>query len=471
MTRVTQTLAESTGTKPASGRLSTSTLMSYGLAEMPVYLSTVPILIFVPILYSTKFGLDIAAIGAVLMASRLLDVVTDPVIGWLSDRTRTRFGRRKPWIAAGTPLLMLGVYKVFLPSGDVTHWSMFLWLSLLWLGWTMINIPYYSWGAELSDDYVERTRVTGWRTGFGLVGNMSSVLLPTGAIFVFGFGHSAGEALQIAGTLAIFLLPLCIGLSLRRVPDTPPRVPAAIPILKGLRIMWGNGPFKRLLFAFMLTGTASSIQTPTFMYFVQDVIEQPEWATPVIAFHFVVNIVALPFWVWLASKIDKHKTWMMAVGLMIGALPCYMLLGSGDIGWLALILLVVGIAIGNFGAVSTSMKADVIDLDALRSGEDRAGVFFAIWSLGTKFIAAFGAFIALGLLSLSGYTSQGDNTPQALIGLRATYSLLPVVFYIAALLLLIRYPITAEAHAKLRNERLRSRSADDLGVRVEDLQH
>jgi len=130
----------------------------------------------------------------------------------------------------------------------------------------------------------------------------------------------------------------------------------------------------------------------------------------------------------------------------------YMLVGAGDIVAMVAILALSGIGSGALTALPASMKADVVDLDALESGEDRAGLFFAAWSLAVKFIAAFGQGLAFTTLAWIGFDAQGVNGPDEILGLRLFYSGGPMVLYAVAMLLVWRYPITARRHAELRRE-------------------
>ena len=131
--------------------------MLFALPEYAVYLGSIPVGLYLPLVYSKDFGLSLTEVGLILMLARVSDVVTDPLIGYLSDRTPGRFGRRKPWMAGGAFLMMISAFQLFNPTvlNEMPIGSMHLlvWAVLLWLGWTMINIPYYAWGAELSDDY------------------------------------------------------------------------------------------------------------------------------------------------------------------------------------------------------------------------------------------------------------------------------------------------------------------------------
>ena len=203
--------------QPGSKPLRQSTLMLFGLPEYAAYLGSIPVLLYLPLVYSKDFGLDLAEVGLILMLARIADVITDPLIGTFSDRTNSRFGRRKPWIAAGAALMMISAFQLFNPTVlntmPIDNWHLLTWSVLLWLGWTMINIPYYAWGAELSDDYNERTRITGWRQAFGFLGNVSVLAVPVMAGELTGYGSLPREGLTIIGSMALVALPVLIAIT------------------------------------------------------------------------------------------------------------------------------------------------------------------------------------------------------------------------------------------------------------------
>ncbi|TDI58255.1 MAG: MFS transporter, partial [Alphaproteobacteria bacterium] len=142
----------------AGHKLPTKTLFFYGLADVPVMLALMPMSIYLYRFYTGDIGLAISTVANIMLFARLFDVITDPLIGYLSDHTKSRFGRRKPWMLASVPLLMLGIYKIFMPPEGIGAVYLFSWLMVMWLGWTMLMIPYYAWAAELTTDYDERTK-------------------------------------------------------------------------------------------------------------------------------------------------------------------------------------------------------------------------------------------------------------------------------------------------------------------------
>lgn len=447
-----------TGTSGNREPLRRTTLLSYGLAEMPISMAAMPVSLFIPAFYTQDLGLSLTAVGLILMLARVGDVITDPLIGVLSDRTTGRLGRRRPWILASTPMIMLSVYYLFMPAGEVSKTYLFGWIMLLWLGWTLFNIPYFAWGAELSPDYQERTRVTGWRTILGLCGTVTAVICPVVGETFFGYGGASNEALRMIGLLSLVLLPASMVLLIWRVPDRQDFVPALMPMRTALKVMWDNGPFKRLVLAFLLQGLAVSLTTPLFVLFVIHVIGASTGGPLVILVHYVASMIGLPFWVWLASRIGKHRAWLCSIVLLGAMFPMFLTIGEGDLLKFNTILFFVGFAVGNFGAIPTSMKADVIDLDALESGQDRAGIFFATWSLTSKLVAAMGVGISMPVLALLGFDPRGATTPEQVDTLRTYFALAPVIFYLAAAATVWGYPITAEVHASLR-ARLEERNA------------
>ena len=432
-----------------SNRLSRGELFAYSLAESPMHMVSLPVGVFLPAFYAQDLGLGLTAVGMILMVARLWDVVTDPLIGYLSDRTKTRFGRRKPWILVSIPLVMLSVYHLFLPGETVSNTYLLAWVMLLWLGWTLFNIPYYAWGAELSPDYTERTRITGWRTMLGVGGGTVAVLLPAGSQMFLGYGGSSGEALDLIANVVVWLMPVCAVVLLVVVRERHNFVPPKIDILPGLKVMWANPPFRRLLFAYLACTTGSALCSPLVVLFFDHVIGNPTVTPLVLMGYFVASLVGIPLWVWLAKKTDKHLTWLIALSLLALIFPCFMFVGEGDVWLGAGLMFMVGIA-SNFAVVPVSMKADVIDLDQLQSGEHRAGLFFAAWSTATKLAMALGVGIAMPALDFLGFDPKITNPPEQLFALRAWFSFAPIAFYAAAAVLLLGYPITRSRHREIQ---------------------
>lgn len=433
--------------------LKRSTLFYYSLTELPVVMALFPVMVFVPKYYTSELGVPLALAANIILMVRIFDVLTDPVVGYLSDRLPTPWGRRRPWILASTPILMLGFYMLFLPQPGAGAAYMLGWMMLLSVGTTMMMIPYYAWAAELSPDYHERSRITGWRSMMGVVGSLAAQLIPIVALVVFSYGGT-DAVLTTVGVTMIVLMPVCVLLTVTMVPEERTSVRSVTPVLRGFQLMLENGPFKRLILAFMVGSTALSIITPLYLFFITFVLGAEEKAIFMLTAFYLANFFSVPFWVWLSRYTGKHRAYIASFLLISCANPFYLLLGPGDFWWMLPVTLISGFAAGGFAALPNSMKADVIDLDTLKSGENRAALFFSTWSFTAKMSGSLGGWIALtGLAWVSFDAAPGAmNDPDQLLGLRLLFALLPSAFFLLAAGIIWSYPITEARHAEMRAE-------------------
>ncbi len=433
-------------------KLSKRLLFFFGLSEMPIQVAAVPVTAYILNFYVDDLGLSAGLAGTAYLLARIFDVITDPAIGYLSDRTNTRWGRRRPWMVAGMPVMLLGVYMLFFPSNDTVNdisiWYFLTWMAVLWLGWTMLLIPYYAWAAELSPDYNERTTITSWRTALGLVANIVSKLIPSIAVTFYAISGTPA-IVEIIGIFLLIILPISVSLTVTQVPESDNFVPATMPLIEGMKIMLKNGPFKRLISAFFINYIGTAMSTATIIFFVRGVLHEESAGIVILLAFYITNLASIPFWLWLSKRIGKHRTWIIGLVSFSAIQPLYLLLGPGDIWWMTPIIAGTGFFGGTFYTMTNSMKADVIDLDTLKSGENRAGMFFAMWSMATKIALAFGPGLALWMLGSFGYVS-GTIDPDALLALRLVYALAVPIFFTAAAAIVWNYPITEERHLRLR---------------------
>ncbi|MBM4204206.1 MAG: MFS transporter [Gammaproteobacteria bacterium] len=446
-------------------RLPTRRLLAYALIEFPVGGAMNATSLFLGFHYAS-LGVDLAEIGLIMMVARLIDVLIDPAVGLMSDRTRIRYGRRKIWVIAGAPVFVLACWNLFVPPDVVTATYFAGWLILFWLGFSMINIPYYAWGAELSPDYHERTRITTWRTIVGTLGSFSFLLIPAIRQEIFGVGGQPGEVLAVIAVVTLFAVPALVAFAALNVPDREMDAHVQqVPLMRGIRVMAGNAPFLRLLAAFTIVGLGPVLQGAMFPFFIQHVVGDTTSGPKILLIYYPTVACGILVWAALARRVDKHRAWMTGMTMMAIVTVSYMLVGQGDLLLMTMILGLSGIASGALSALPASMKADVVDLDAVESGEDRAGLFFAVWSLAVKFIAAVGQGLAFTTLAWIGFEAKGSNSPDEIFGLRVFYSAGPMVLYVIALLLVWGYPITSKRHAELRRELAERReSAGTSGV-------
>ena len=315
-------------------------------------------------------------------------------------------------------------------------------------------MPGYAWAAELSPDYHERSRITGWRSMMGVVGNLVAQVAPALALVLFGLGGTT-VVLAVVGGAILLLMPLCVFLTVTKVPDSRQPKPSVVPLLRGLRLMVTNGPFLRLVATFMVGQTGLAITMPLYLFFITFVLDAEELAIFMLMFFYAINFAAVPFWVWAAGRFGKHRAYVASYVVIALAHPFYLLLGAEDFWWMLPVTLATGFAAGGFSAaLPNSMKADVIDLDTLRSGENRAALFFSSWSFAYKATASVGAWIALMGLDLVNFNAAPGavNNVEQLFGLRFLFAVFPSLFFLLAAALVWNYPITQARHAEIRAE-------------------
>lgn len=290
-------------------------LLAYGALTLPLAIAGLPIAFHVPPLYTQELGLDLALVGAVLLLARITDVFTDPIVGFLSDRFPTRFGRRRPWILAGIPVMMLGTWMVFVPAPGVSSAYLLVWISILYLGWTLVAIPYGAWGAELSTDYHQRSRITGVRELFTVVGQIVAAVVPAALAGPAGQVAPGLRALAIA---SVVLLPVATALLLLGVREQPPLpFAASIELRRGFAVVLRNEPFRRLLAASVLGGFAGAFNATLAVMFYVHVLRIGEAAPWMVLVYFVAGVCAVPFWVGLSRRVTKHRA--LALGVLWAA--------------------------------------------------------------------------------------------------------------------------------------------------------
>lgn len=441
-------MVEETGHRPLSKR----TIFYYGLSEMPLQVASVVISAYLLNYYSADLGVGLAAVGTIWLVARIFDGVTDPLIGYLSDRTKTRWGRRRVWMVASVPIIMLSIYKLFFPDPPVDAVYFLTWMLVLWLGWTMLLIPYYAWAAELSTDYNERSVIVGARVWLGMAANVTSKIIPVVAVLAFAYGGTR-EVLHMIGIMTLILVPLTVGLTVANVPENPAYKPPTISFGRGIVAMWRNGPFKRLLFAFFVNSMGTTVATATALYYVRNVMGEEKLAILFLLVFYLAGLIGIPFWVWLSKRIGKHRAWIACLMVYPCFSPFYLLLGPGDFWWMLPIAAMTGFGGGSSAVLANSMKADVIDLDTLKTGQNRAALFFSVWAFITKASLSVGPAIALYALATLGFDPKPGavNDSQSLWGVKAVFALGPPIFMILTAWVAWRYPITESRHGKMRD--------------------
>jgi len=374
----------------------------------------------------------LALVGAILLATRLADAVSDPLIGWLADR----WPRRDLFVALALPPLALGMVALLHPPDGALGAWLAAGLAVTYLGFSLASIAYQAWGAQLSDDVHERTRITAAREIFTLVGVVVAAALPA----VLGGENAAGLA-RLSWIFAA-LLALCGAVTLAFSPRPRRTARAAGGLVAGLAAPLANPGFRRLLAVFMLSGIAAAVPSTLVLFFIADVLQAAHLAGLFLVLYFLAGAAGIPLWVHLARWIGKSHAWIAGMLLAVVAFVWAYTLGPGDIVAYGAICVLAGIALGADLALPASILADVIDRDRRGSGESSAGSYFGIWNLVTKANLAIAAGLALPALGALGY-APGDGAAGRSLAL--IYCLLPCVLKLASAAALWLLPVRPPA--------------------------
>jgi Na+/melibiose symporter-like transporter len=383
-------------------------------------------------------------------------VATDPLVGWASDRYGTVWGRRRSWLAVSLPLVLVSVWFLFRPPAGVSFVYLLGLALVAYLGWTMMTVPHQAWGAELTSDYAGRNRVMAARETAGLFGVILAASLPTLLValnLTAPDESEAASALRAVAWLTVILLPAA-GLLLFLVVPEPTRAGARVPpgLHDGWQLLVANGPFRRLLLSYLFNGVANGLPATLFLLFVGHVLILPEHVGLFLLAYFGAGIVGMPLWLKLSRRYGKHRTWSGAMIYNCFAFALVPLLGPGDFTAYLAVCLATGLAFGADLVLPPSMQADVVDVDTASGGDQRTGLYFALWGMATKLAQALAVGIAFPLLDLVGFSPMTTNEPAALYGLTALYAALPVAFKFAAVALVWNFPLDAPAQASLRQQ-------------------
>jgi glycoside/pentoside/hexuronide:cation symporter, GPH family len=437
-------------------------LIAYSTLQLPLAMAALPVVLNVSHFYGEVLKLSLQIMGPIFIFARIVDAIQDPVIGLISDRF-TRRGRRGrlAFAALMIPVLAAGFYMLFDPPdawfGNQTRMAVWLIgaLLLVHLGYSGVSISYHSHGAELTDDYNERTKVTVGREVFGLLGMTLAVVLPT--FLTYKLGDSDGYM-----TLGLLFLPILVLFSMPTLIWAGPSVhPPVIHAERNPFIAFfaplKNRLFRRLLLVFVVNGAALGVAVTVMLFYVEHVLKGGKLQAGIILLvYFIAGAASVPLWLMLSKRTSKAAAWFVGMIMTALAMACAIFIGPGDFYWFLAISVITGLGIGADYGLPPSILADVINSTEGGDSRGKTGTYFGLWALATKLATAIGAAGSLPVAALLGF-----NPAKGLYGTTAliiAYIVLPVMIKIIAALLIWFIRIEA-VRGSVRDELLGPRLA------------
>ncbi len=432
--------------------LSAGRLAAFASLAIPIYAAQMPLGVYLPAIYAQFPGLSLTLIGAIFLAERIWGTVADPLVGALSDRTRSRFGARRVWIVAGAALYAVSGVALFFPPAHVSVGYLTLALFAFYLGSSMIQIPYLAWSGEISGDYHERTRVATYVSVAGATALLLVLILPT----IIDQLRPDDGALKLAamGGVILITLALALPLALRAFPDQSGARQVPGPrrsLARTLRLIAGEKLLLRVLVSDFAVRTGQAIRSALIVFFVTFYMGAPQWASGLFLLQFVFGIAAGPIWMRIGRRFGKHRT-AIAGELVQVVINLGLLLVTPDRFPLLLALTVAqGFAQGSGNLMLRAMVADIADKHRLETGENRTALFFSAFSLSEKAGTALAVGIALPLVAWAGFDPKlARNAPEALEALLWTFALGPALAHLVSAAAIRGFTLGETEHHDIR---------------------
>ena len=442
-------------------RLSAARLLAYAAPTVALQAMLVPLYNFLPpVYYAPEVGMAVGTVGLMFALGRFWEALTDPLIGALSDRTRSRFGRRRVWMAIGTPISLVSAYFLLLPPAAASPVYLLGWLIVFYLGWTMVYIPHQTWGSELATGYHERTRIAGFRESGAFVGYLAATLA---GIFYWQWFvgvsfPSYAQIVQSAGVFFAIALPLFVLWCFAAVPPTVSRSETTPGWGELLALVRRNKPFARLIGAYFVDRLAMGTYFAAQPILISQALGLQQHVLTVAVAITISSVLFAPAWVPVARRLGKHRTYCLANIVTALAYVSLFFIPAGLLWPVLLANIVMGCGNGGTMIMPAAMTADAVDHDELQSGVQQTGGHMAFLAMVFKAGMGFGAFIGLTLLGLVGYVNLAQTLDADLErSVRFTAAWLPALLLLVPITMMWRYPLDATRHGEIRR-RLEARA-------------
>jgi GPH family glycoside/pentoside/hexuronide:cation symporter len=435
-----------------SGKLRVRTKFFYGIGDLGYAVVNSDIQFFLMKFYTDGALVPPALAGNALLVGKIWDAVNDPLFGWFTDRTKSRFGKRRVFMIFGAIPLAISIALLwFVPTQD-RIWT-FVWIAATFLlfdtVWTLTNVPYYALTSELTDDYDERSSLTTYRMVMAVPAYLVGAALTPAIVGLFALQRTGYAFIGIAyGILAgAALLISAAGFRERTKLTTAQPEPSPI---KSLAVALKNKAFLWLCGTYFVINISFAFIKILMAYYIEYQLLMKAQTSAVMGLMLICVTISLPFWQWVSRKMDKGPAY--ALGMLVGgaAVILTFFLPHQSTGLIYVVSVLAGFGFSAQWIFPWAMVADVADYDRAETGQQRSGMYYGVWGLATKISEAL-ALAAVGwILTGFGYVPNVEQTPQALLGIRLFFGLIPAGIILLSLPLLFKYPITRKSHTAIR---------------------
>ena len=429
-------------------RLTMGQRAGWGLADMGIVVFVIVKQLLVLAYLTAYLNVPIGIAGMVTTGVLIFDIITDPLVGYFSDKTQSRWGRRSPWMFLGALILAGGTVGLFfVPAGSSVQLTV-VWVSgffgMATIGFTMVAIPYGATAGEMTQDPKERSTMTGWRMGFASVG-----ILVGGAV-IPGMANAMGHSMAVLYASPLMVIPIWLSLFITR---NAPRIqqPSGVPFMTIFKLVFSNRPFFILTILYGVMTFAIALITAGLpfaaLYLILDdgttLLSGAANALSVLSLMFAAfvigSILSQAAWVLLSARLGKLGALVLGLSFYILLLfAIFLVFPSTDVTLMALMFVLAGMANGSYQQIPWAMYPDLMDLTRHQSGEAIEGTFSAIWLFGQKVANALAPMALALILGMYEWkeTSQGkvEQTADAIQALQVSVTMIPAAVLMLAIL-------------------------------------
>lgn len=439
--------------------LSLGTYIGYGVGSVGTGIfSTVPGLLLLSFMIR-YLEIPPAIAGTVIFIPRFWDVITDPFAGSLSDRTRSRWGARRPWMLAGSltlPIVFALLFRVPEHTGMAAAWYVLFIYILCTTFYTIYQVPYIAMPAEMTENYDERTTIMSFRIAFLTVGILVGGALAPELVSAGGGGREGYILMGIVVGVILFLVLIGSFFGTRKVPHVDP-VPTTVPFREQMRAAADNKPFFILFGSYIIQVLGIGAMLAGVDFYSSYILGDPKQTSVLFVFLIGPALVTMPLWVKIGRRFGKLTGYIICTVLFALGGFALMVTGAETLWLVYLIVFIMGAGYAGTQLFPYSMLPDTISADTLKTGLRRAGAYTGVWTAADKAGFAVGPAVFAAILAITGFmeTEGGiliDQPASALVGVRIGFALLPAFLMALSLLLLRLYKLDPEVIAALGAE-------------------
>ncbi len=434
-----------------AARLSLGLALTFAATALPLQALQIAVAVHLPAYFAASIGVELTVVAAAFATVRLIDVPIEPALGIAMDRTRTRFGRYRVWMALGAPLLMVGLYMLLTAQGGVGVSYLITWLLVMYLGASILMLAHQAWAATLAQSYDDRSRLFGVMMAVGVVGAVVVLLIP---IVMEQMGYAEAQGVRAMVWYIIALAPIAVALVVWRTPETISPEPHGQRFrLRDYIELVTDRNMSRILLADLALSLGPGWMAALYIFYSRDKMGFTSGeANILLAVYILSGVAGAPALAWVATKISKHRTVMLSATAYSLLLVSLAFLPKGNVLASIPTLFFTGFMATGFNVLTRAMTADVADEMRLRQGVERSGLLYAMTTLTSKIAAGGSIFLTFNVLSAVGYDPKlgQANTPEAIDALLLSFLVGPIVFVLLGAVCLIGYRLTAERAGEVR---------------------